>query len=73
MSKTYRDFLNTMSNEELSEAIVNDHLLHMACNGSVENNKMYCPYSEPNCAKCIEQLLDSDMDDIKDIGNLRED
>ena len=61
-----------MSNEELAETINNDVILHMACNGSVDNQKLKCPYKEKNCVKCIKKLLDSDMDNIEDIGNLRE-
>ena len=69
---TYRDFLNNMSNEELAETINNDTILHMACNGSVDKQKLKCPYKEKNCVKCIKRLLDSDMDNIEEMAKIEE-
>lgn len=73
MPVTYRNFLSKMSNEELAQVIFDDTLRHMACNGSIKDGKLICPYKTRNCVICIQQLLDSDMDDINEIGKIKED
>lgn len=72
MIVTYRDFLSKMSNEELAQVIFDDTIRHMACNGSIKDSKLICPYSTRDCVRCIENLLDSDMDNIDEIGKIKE-
>lgn len=61
---TYREFVNKISDEEFAQTIIDDVLLHMACNCSIIDKKPVCPYEIQDCFKCIVKLLKSEVEDI---------
>lgn len=64
---TYREFINALDDEEFSECILADSILHMACKCSIVDNKPVCPYESKNCLKCIQNLLASEIEDLNAI------
>ena len=64
---TYRELVNKLSDEELAQVIIDDVLLHMCCNCSIEDNKPVCPYEVKDCLKCIVKLLKSEVEDTSKI------
>ena len=61
---TYRELVNRLSDEEFAQTLIDDVLLHMCCNCSVEDNKPVCPYEIQDCFKCLVKLLKSEVEEI---------
>lgn len=59
---TYRDLLNKLSDEEFAQTIMDDVLIHMCCDCSIENNQSICPYNVQDCFKCLVKLLKSEIE-----------
>lgn len=64
---TYRELVNRLSDEEFAQTILDDVLLHMACNCSIVDNKCVCPYEVKDCLKCVVKLLNSEIEKIDEI------
>ena len=64
---TYRELVNNLSNEEFAQALIDDALLHMACNCSIVGNEAVCPYEIKDCLKCIVMLLNSEVENLGEI------
>ena len=64
---TYRELVNTLSDEEFAQTILDDVLLHMCCSCSIKDNKPVCPYEIPDCLKCLVKLLKSEIENIDEI------
>lgn len=59
----YREFINSMSNEDFAEAIVEDAILHMACANTLQGpDNAICPHGYEKCRECITKLLDEEME-----------
>ena len=63
----YRELINSLSDEELAQTILDDVLIHMCCSCSVVDNKPVCPYEVSDCMKCLVKLLRSDVEDLSQI------
>ena len=59
---TYREFLNSLSDEDFAVAIANDDLFNMACVENYSFEAVKCPYGNVDCHKCLLALLQSDVD-----------
>jgi hypothetical protein len=64
---TYRELVNKLSDEEFAQTILDDVLIHMACNCSIVDNKPVCPQPQPDCLKCIVKLLRSEVENLDEI------
>jgi hypothetical protein len=63
----YRELVNCLSDEEFAQTILDDVLVHMACNCSIVDGSPVCPYKFQDCLKCIVKLLQSDVEDLSQI------
>ena len=63
----YREFVNNLSDEEFAQTLIDDVLIHMACNCSIVDNKPVCPFEVKDCLKCIVKLLESEIENISEI------
>ena len=59
---TYREFLNGLSDEELAQTILDDVIIHMACDCSIVDSTPVCPYKIQDCMKCIVKLFRENME-----------
>ena len=64
---TYRELVNKLSDEEFAQTIIDDVLVHMACNCSIVDNRPVCPYEVSDCLCCIVKLLKSEVENIDEI------
>lgn len=55
---TYRDIINSLSNEDLADIIVNGDIIHMAC-----LDYSCTPDDEDTCEGCVLRLLERQVDD----------
>lgn len=57
----YREFLNSLSNEDFAHIITEDGIFNIAC---VENAKASgeCCFNRIDCYKCVLALLESEAD-----------
>ena len=60
---TYREFLNTLSNEEFAQVVADDGIFNIACVANLEGPENTCKYEKMDCYKCILALLDSEVDE----------
>lgn len=63
---TYREFLNSLCDEDFAEIIAQDGIFNAACvdNFSFEDKK--CPHGYSKCKDCVLKLLTSEMKDMQD-------
>ena len=59
-----REWINGLSNSDFADMIVSDGLFHMACAEGLTAD-LSCPYDYANCRQCIENFLESEMDEIE--------
>lgn len=64
---TYRELVNNLSDEEFSQTIIDDVLLHMCCNCSIIDGHPVCPYAVKDCFKCLVKLLKSEVENLDEI------
>ena len=60
---TYRELINTYTNEELAQILANDDLFNMACVENFNFDVSSCKYQNKDCYKCILALLDSEVEE----------
>lgn len=58
---TYREFLNSLSNEDFAEVMAEDGLFNAACVENFNFDDKKCPHEYKKCKECILQLLNSEM------------
>lgn len=58
----YRDFVNSMSNEDFADMILDDSILNMACVENLQGTENECPHNHDKCKQCVMDLLDSEME-----------
>ena len=58
----YREFLNTLSNEEFAQVVADDGIFNIACVANLEGSDNICKYEKMDCHKCILALLESDVE-----------
>ena len=58
----YRDFLLTLSDEDLADAIAEDVIFNTACVENFDFEKDSCPHNYSMCKECILKLLQSDVE-----------
>ena len=59
---TYRDFLNSLSNEEFAIIVAEDGIFNIACVANLNVPENICKYEKVDCYKCILALLESEVD-----------
>lgn len=59
----YREFLNTLSNEEFAQVVADDGIFNIACVANLEGPENVCKHEKVDCYKCILALLDSEVDE----------
>ena len=58
----YREFINSMSNDDFADMIFDDTVLNMACVENLTGEDNRCPYNHNKCKKCVMDFLDSEME-----------
>lgn len=59
----YREFLNSLSNEEFAQVVVDDGIFNIACVANLEGPDNICKYERADCYKCILALLNSEVEE----------
>jgi hypothetical protein len=57
---TYREFLNTLSDEDFAEIIAQDGIFNAACVDNFDFNEERCPNGYTKCKECVLELLKSE-------------
>ena len=57
---TYREFLNTLSDEDFAEIISQDGIFNAACVDNFNFDKDECPHKYSKCKECVLALLKSE-------------
>jgi hypothetical protein len=58
----YREFLNSLSDEEFAQVIADDGIFNIACIANLEGPENICKYEKVDCFKCILALLNSEVE-----------
>ena len=56
----YREFLNSLSDEDFAEIIAQDGIFTVACVDNFNFEEDKCPSGYTNCKECILKLLQSE-------------
>ena len=62
----YREFLNSLSDDDLSEIISQDGIFNAACVDNFNFDESKCPHNYTKCKECILALLQSEVSDMQD-------
>ena len=60
---TYREFLNSLSNEEFAQVVADDSIFNIACVANLEGPEHVCKHEKVDCFKCILALLESKVEE----------
>ena len=58
---TYREFLNSLSDEDFSEIIAQDGIFNAACVDNFSFDEDRCPHGYNRCKDCVLELLKSEV------------
>ena len=59
----YREFLNSLSNEEFAQVVAEDGIFNIACVSNLDGPENICKYEKVDCFKCILALLESEVEE----------
>lgn len=62
----YREFLNTLSDDDFAEVISTDGIYNQACVDNYSHGEQKCPYGYDKCKECVLRLLQSEIEDTQD-------
>ena len=68
----YREFLGSLSDEDLAQLVVDDTVLRMACVENLVGSENLCKFDYKDCHKCVLALLVSDSDAIIKRDNIQD-
>lgn len=57
---TYREFLNSLSDEDFAEVVAQDGIFNAACVDNFSFNEDKCPHGYSKCKECVLELLKSE-------------
>ena len=63
---TYREFLNSLSDEDYAEVVSQDGIFNNACVDNFSFGDHKCPHEYKKCKECILKLLKSEITDMQD-------
>lgn len=62
----YKDFLLTLSDEDLAETIATDAIFNAACVDNFDFEGDKCPHNFEKCKECILALLQSEVEECNE-------
>ena len=63
---TYREFLNSLSDEDFAEIVSQDGIFNAACVDNFNFEEQKCPHGYSRCMDCVLKLLTSEVTDMQD-------
>lgn len=59
---TNREFINSLSDEEFAQCLIDDVIIHMACECSITTEGPACPMYPQDCLVCLVKFLKSEVE-----------